>query len=91
MSSPRSSPKSRKSPSKRSSFKPCTVSKNTKCIANRKVCNPPSGRCASPKRVASMSYELLTVPLLKILCKDAGIKGFSKLKKQQLVNLLTNL
>ena len=36
-----------------------------------------------------INYKKIKVPELKRMCKKAGFKGYSKLKKQELINLLT--
>jgi len=38
--------------------------------------------------IITYNYEKMKVPELKALCKSKGIKGYSKLKKQELISLL---
>ena len=94
---PRSPSRKSPSPSRKSpSRKYCTVRRQTMCIKDQKVCNTHSGRCVNPVGKAGKTsniynYGIMTVPLLKILCKDAGIVGFSKMRKADLVATLNSL
>ena len=42
------------------------------------------------RAVEEKKYDELSVPQLKDVCRRSGIKGFSKLKKTELLDLLTN-
>ena len=42
------------------------------------------------RAVEEQKYDELSVPQLKDVCRRSGIKGFSKLKKDELLDLLTN-
>jgi len=42
------------------------------------------------RAVEEQKYDELSVPQLKDVCRRSGIKGFSKLKKDDLLDLLTN-
>ena len=74
---------------------PCTSKKISKCHSQGKICNPLTSRCVSTKgargRAAVLLPEQLTVPMLKELLKAAGVKGYSKLRKQELINMFRSL
>lgn len=64
----------------------CSIRKTSKCKSLGKSCNPSTGRCV--KKDIKPELYLLTVPSLRILCKENKLKGYSKLNKDGLILLL---
>lgn len=64
----------------------CSIRKTKKCSLLGKSCNPNTGRCV--KKTIKPELYMLTVPDLKLLCKEKGLSGYSKLTKDRIILLL---